>query len=274
MTLLAFVSWTAMIFLYAPLSAAVLYAFSAKPLLTWPFEGWSLQWFSKLFFEAAFRRAFLTSFGVALTSALIATAIGTAAAMVFTRSESFLSRFVQVTTRVPVMLPGLFIGIALVAFMIATGTNPGLPMIVLAHVIVSIPWVILVLTARLRTYDVELEAAARDLGCSPLQMLMRVTLPLISPALIGAFLLTFAGSFDENSCDDAGFRAGNDCPALHRQPSASRRRSDRQCGGGYPPPHSMDQPSGRRGGHAAQRRPGSRGGACRWLTEPKAAQSR
>ena len=71
------------------------------------------------------------------------------------------------TTRVPVMLPGLFIGIALVAFMIATGTNPGLPMIVLAHVIVSIPWVILVLTARLRTYDVELEAAARISAVRP-----------------------------------------------------------------------------------------------------------
>ena len=74
-----------MVFLYAPLAVAVLYAFSAKPLLTWPFEGWSLQWFAKLFAERQFRRALATSFEVAPWTSFRATVIGAAAAFAFTR---------------------------------------------------------------------------------------------------------------------------------------------------------------------------------------------
>ena len=80
-----------MVFLYAPLAVAVLYAFSAKPLLAWPFEGWSLQWFEKLFSERQFRRALATSFEVAAWTAVSSTVIGTAAAFVFTRRKSRLT---------------------------------------------------------------------------------------------------------------------------------------------------------------------------------------
>jgi spermidine/putrescine transport system permease protein len=190
-------AWALVVFLYAPLAVAVLYAFSAKPLLAWPFEGWSLQWFEKLFAERQFRRALATSVEIAAWTALLATVIGTAAAFVFTRHVSRLATLGQVLSRLPVMLPGLFIGIGFVALMILSGLGPGKPMIIAGHTVVATPWVVLVMTARLATYDTDLEAAARDLGASPLQVLRRVTLPILAPALTGSALLAFAWSFDE-----------------------------------------------------------------------------
>ena len=194
---LSIAAWAIMVFLYAPLAVAVLYAFSAKPLLAWPFEGWSLQWFEKLFSERQFRRALATSFEVAAWTAACSTVIGTAAAFVFTRRKSRLTAVGQVLSGLPVMLPGVFIGIGFVALMVLSGLGPGKPMIVAGHTVVATPWVVLVMTARLLTYDSDLDAAARDLGASPMQVLRRVSLPILAPALIGSALLAFAWSFDE-----------------------------------------------------------------------------
>lgn len=194
---LALVCWVIVVFLYAPLAVAALYAFSTKPIMSWPFEGWSLQWFENLFMDARFRDSLMTSIEVAIATAIIATLIGTAAAFAFTRVESRLSQGTQALSRLPVMLPGLFIGIGFVALMILARFSPGWPVIVAGHVVVAVPWVVIVVAARLRTYDVELEAAARDLGAGPLQVLWRVTLPILAPAIVGAALLAFAWSFDE-----------------------------------------------------------------------------
>lgn len=205
---LALTVWLLMLFLFAPLIVAALYAFSTKPILSWPFEGWSLQWFEKLFGDKLFRQALVTSTQVAVTSAIIATAIGTAAALVFTRVNSRLSGSTEALSRLPVMLPGLFIGIGFVALMILARFSPGWPVIVAGHVVVAIPWVIIVVGARLRTYDVELEAAARDLGAGPIQVVRRVMLPILAPAIVGASLLAFAWSFDETLITN--FTAGQD----------------------------------------------------------------
>lgn len=194
---LAIACWLLMIFLFAPLAIATLYAFSAVPTLSWPFQGWSLMWFERLLTERQFRNAFWTSIEMAVITSIVATTIGTMASFVFARVESRLSRGGQALARLPVMLPGLFIGIGFVAIMILFRFSPGSLTLLLGHIIVALPWVVLVVTARLRTYDVELEAAARDLGASPFQALRRVTLPILAPAIIGAALLAFAWSFDE-----------------------------------------------------------------------------
>ena len=175
----------------------MLYAFSAKPLLTWPFEGWSLQWFEKLFAERQFRRALATSIEVAAWTAFFATAIGAAAAFVFTRTRSRLTAAGQKLSRLPVMLPGLFIGVGFVALMILSGVGPGKLMIVAGHTVVATPWVVLVMTARLLTYDPTsrrrpaISARRRCRCCGG------CTLPILAPALIGSALLAFAWSFDE-----------------------------------------------------------------------------
>lgn len=194
---LAIASSSVLLFLYAPLVVATLYAFNSGPSLGWPIEGLSLRWFEKMFADRAFRDALIVSFEAALATAVLATLIGTMASFAFSRYRTRTAGMVQVLGRFPAMLPPLFIGIGFIVLMRLLTWSPGLSTIIAGHTVVALPWVILVVLARLRTYDVELEAAARDLGASPWRALLKVTLPIIAPAIVGAALLAFSWSFDE-----------------------------------------------------------------------------
>jgi len=194
---LAFTCVALILFLYAPLAVATIYAFNSGTRLVWPPEGVSLRWFGHVFGDELFRNAFATSMTAAVATAVVSSSIGTVAAIVFTRRSTKLARLVEALGRLPVMLPPLFVGIGFVALMKATSLAPSMLTIVAGHTIVVIPFVILVVTARLRTYEVEVEQAARDLGATPLQVIGRITLPIIAPAVFGAFLVAFAFSFDE-----------------------------------------------------------------------------
>jgi spermidine/putrescine transport system permease protein len=194
---LGVVSVLLLLFLYAPLVIAVIYAFNDTRRLTWPPSGFSFMWFREIFADDLFRRAMVTSVIAALLTAVAAGVIGTAAALVFTRRNTRLARAVEGLGFLPVMLPPLFIAIGLLAAMKASNTSPGLVTIVIGHTLVAIPFVLIIVVARFRTFDVELEAAARDLGADPAQVLRRITLPIVAPAILGAMLLAFAVSFDE-----------------------------------------------------------------------------
>jgi ABC-type spermidine/putrescine transport system permease subunit II len=194
---LPIVSLVLVLFLYAPLVIAVLFAFNSANSLTWPLRGLSLRWFELIFSTRDFQNALNLSFTAAIVTSILATVVGAAAAMVFTRTRSRLSGTVEALGRLPVMLPPLFMGIGLVALMKISAMTPSLVTIVIGHTLVVVPFVILVVQARMRTFDVELELAARDLGAGPWQVLARVTIPLVAPALFGAAVLAFAWSFDE-----------------------------------------------------------------------------
>jgi ABC-type spermidine/putrescine transport system permease subunit II len=194
---LAITSLVLILFLYAPLAVAATYAFNSGTRLVWPPEGLSLRWFEHVFGDELFRKAFLTSMTAAFTTAIVSCSIGTVAGLVFTRRSTTLTRLVESLGRLPVMLPPLFIGIGFVAMMKVTRLTPSMVTIVAGHTIVVIPFVILIVVARLRTYEIEVEQAARDLGATPLQVIGRITLPIIAPAVFGAFLVAFAFSFDE-----------------------------------------------------------------------------
>jgi ABC-type spermidine/putrescine transport system permease subunit II len=184
-------------FLYLPLIVVVVFAFNGGSNLSWPIQGVSLRWFHTIFADGSFRGAFLASTLASLTVAVLSVAISTAAAMLFVRNPGRVSSALQGLAMLPAMMPPLFIGVALFAAMAYLGIRPGFWMIVFGQIIVTIPFVLAVVYARLRQFDSDVEAAARDLGAGPLQTLRRVTLPIILPALIGAGLLAFAFSFDE-----------------------------------------------------------------------------
>jgi len=186
-----------LLFLFAPLVIAVLYAFNSANNLTWPLQGFSLRWFELIFRTKEFQNALTLSFTAAVITSILSTIIGAAAAVVFTRVRSRFSHGAEALGRLPVMLPPLFMGIGLVALMKLASFTPSLLTIVIGHVLIVVPFVILVVVARLRSFDVELELAARDLGAGPAQVVRRITLPLVAPALFGAALLAFAWSFDE-----------------------------------------------------------------------------
>lgn len=189
--------WVLIAFLYLPLVVVVIFAFNGGSNLSWPVQGLSLRWFQQIFADASFRSAFMASSEASLTVAVFCVAIATAAATLFVRYPGREARILEHLALLPAMMPPLFIGVALFATMALLAIGPGFPMIVFGQIIVTIPFVLAVVVARLRQFDADVEAAARDLGAGPAQTFARVTLPIIMPALLGAGLLAFAFSFDE-----------------------------------------------------------------------------
>jgi ABC-type spermidine/putrescine transport system permease subunit II len=171
-----------LLFIYLPLLVVVLYGFNGGSNLSWPPQGFSLRWFRLIFGEQAFRSGLRVSATAALVTAAIAVAIGTAAAFAIARRSNRLTRWFESGSRLPVMLPPLFIGIALVAAMKTFAIDPSM---------------LTIIAGRLRNYDMTVEQAARDLGATPRMVLRRITLPLIAPAIFGATVIAFAISFDE-----------------------------------------------------------------------------
>jgi ABC-type spermidine/putrescine transport system permease subunit II len=97
----------------------------------------------------------------------------------------------------PLSLPGLFLGISLLTYFISLNLQLSLGTVVIGHLIYTMPYFILVATARLERFDRVLEEAAQDLGCTPWRTFWKVTFPIIAPSMIGAGLIVFALSFDE-----------------------------------------------------------------------------
>jgi spermidine/putrescine transport system permease protein len=184
-------------FLYLPLAVVVLFAFNGGSNLSWPVQGLSLRWFRLVFNDPAFSNAFQNSFKAAVIVAITSSVIATSAALVFTRRRSRVNGVLQALALLPAMMPPLFIAIALFTTMDELNIQPGLLPIVVGHLVVVIPFVLVVVTVRLQRFDVELEQASRDLGAGVGQTLRRITLPIVLPAVVGAALLAFAFSFDE-----------------------------------------------------------------------------
>lgn len=195
--LLPVVAWVLMVFVYLPLVVVVVYSLNSGGNLSWPPKGVSLRWFRLIFHEPAFRATLATSAWAALWTAIVASLIGTTAAFVITRRSTRVVRWLESSSRLPVMLPPLFIGIALVAAMKTFAIDPSIYTIIVGHVIITTPFVLLILTARLRNYDIAVEQAARDLGARPSMVLRRITFPLIVPSVLGAMVIAAAISFDE-----------------------------------------------------------------------------
>jgi spermidine/putrescine transport system permease protein len=184
-------------FLYAPLAIAVLFAFNAKPSLSWPPKLASTRWFEAVFNDPSFSAALTASVKVALGVSVAAVIVGTMSSFVFTRRSGRIERLFEGFSLVPVMLPPLLIGVSMLTAIAAFAVPLSLYTVSAGHLVYVVPYVVVVVVARLRNFDVHLEEAARDLGARPLVVLRRVTLPIIAPAVLGAAALSFAFSFDE-----------------------------------------------------------------------------
>lgn len=205
---LSVVAIALVLFLYLPIAVVVLYAFNSGSNLNWPPQGFSLRWFREMFSDPAFSAAFATSVKVALLSTVVATTAGVLAALVFTRNRWWMTKTVESVSRLPIMVPPLLIGVALLTAIAAARMRLSLATVVAGHVILIVPYVVVVVVARLETFDLQLERAARDLGATPPRVIVRVTLPVIAPAVLGAALLAFGLSFDEIYV--TSFTAGGD----------------------------------------------------------------
>ncbi|MBS1842817.1 MAG: ABC transporter permease [Actinobacteria bacterium] len=194
---LAVIATLLFIFLYVPIVVVVLYAFNSGSNLSWPLQGFSLHWFEVIFTDETFSEALEESARVAVISTVIAAIAAGLAAVVFTRQRWFLPRLVEGVSRLPIMIPPILIGVAMLTAIGLAKLRLSMWTVVAGHLIYIIPYVLVVIVARLNNFDVQLEQAARDLGAGPVRSLWFVTLPIVAPAVLGAALLAIGLSFDE-----------------------------------------------------------------------------
>jgi spermidine/putrescine transport system permease protein len=194
--------------LYLPLAVLLLFSFHTSGSLTLPITGLSARWYSEVFGAPELLTAARNSLVVAVGSSLVATALGTAIALLMARYE-FRGKALLITLAVlPLIVPFIVLGVALLLLFSTLNIPRSLWTVGAAHVVVGIPYCVLIISARLAGFDPALEDAAMDLGASYVQTLRYVVLPIIFPAMVAAWLVAFTVSFDEFAL--ALFLAGSD----------------------------------------------------------------
>jgi ABC-type spermidine/putrescine transport system permease subunit II len=184
-------------FLFLPLVLVVVLSFTTRSVPAFPMHGVTLAWYRNVFDDPTFRTALDNSVVLAALTAVVAAVIGTLAALPLVR-RTFRGRGALFSLLVaPLAMPGLVIGIGMLSVYVLTGIQLSRWTILLGHLVFAAPFVLLVIAARLRDFDLSLEEAARDLGERPLGVFRRVTFPLALPAIAGAALLAAALSLDE-----------------------------------------------------------------------------
>ncbi len=185
------------LFMLTPLVLVVLFSFTDNALTNFPIEHFSTRWFRTLFEKDEFWKAFGNSLKISSSVAVISTVIGTLAALALARLRARVANAVLVALCFPVMLPALVIGIALLVFFNKTGVPLSLGTVILGHLVITQPFVILIVYARMAGFDYAAVDSARDLGASPWTAFWTVTFPMISTTVIGAALIALAISLDD-----------------------------------------------------------------------------
>ena len=194
--LLATHAWAVYVFLYAPILVLVLYSFNRSPRsAVW--TGFTLDWYRRLLANRAILRAVENSLLVALATTAITTVAGTLVALALARFRFRGKGATQAALYLPVIVPEVVIGAALVTFFGVARLRLSLGTVVIAHVAFCLSYVALVVRARLAGFDRALEEAAADLGAGPGAVFRRVTLPLIAPGILAGALLVFTVSLDD-----------------------------------------------------------------------------
>jgi spermidine/putrescine transport system permease protein len=185
-----------LVFLYAPILVMAVMSFNTSPFYQLPFE-FSWRWYQDLSGNEQIVTAAVRSVLIACVTTAIATTLGTAAAVAFFRYDFRGKRVLQVLLFPPIAIPWLITGTAMLIFFFAIGIGRGTPAVIIGHVALALPYVIVTVTARLVSFDVTLEEAARSMGAGAWMVLSHVTLPWISPGIVAGALFAFAVSFDQ-----------------------------------------------------------------------------
>jgi spermidine/putrescine transport system permease protein len=186
-----------LVFLWVPLLIVFLFSLHSTGSLTFPFEGFSTRWYDEVFSSDEIRTAAQNSLTVAISTAIVTLLLGTLAAYGLTRSSSRLRGPLSLLFFLPITLPGIFIGVALLVAFSRVEFSLSLLTVTIAHLVYVFPFFFLVARAALERLDPALEETAADLGAGRWTVFRRVTLPQVWPVLVGAACLAFALSFDE-----------------------------------------------------------------------------
>lgn len=194
---LGIISGLVFFFLYAPLAVVILYSFSATKVNAWPIKGYTLDWYRELFADRQIHEAVQLSIFVGLCAAGIAVVLGTLTAFALDRYNFRGKPAIRFFVVLPIVLPGIVTGVALLAFFTLLGWPLTRWTIIIAHATFCVTLVLNNVIARLGQLPRSLTEASADLGASPGRTFWRVTFPLVRPAIIAGAILAFTLSFDE-----------------------------------------------------------------------------
>jgi spermidine/putrescine transport system permease protein len=183
------------VFLFLPLFVLVLYSFNDSTGMNW--TGFSLRWYRRLLVSRELWRAFRNSLIIATTSAATATVLGTIGAIGVNWYKFKLRGYVQTISFLPMILPEIIIGVSLSIFFAGLQIPLGLFTIYVAHTTFNLPFVFLMVMARLDEFDFSIIEAAHDLGATERETLFKVTLPICMPGIISGLLTAITLSLED-----------------------------------------------------------------------------
>ncbi len=185
-------------FLYLPLAVMFVFSFDKAPRnIVW--TGWTGEWYLHLFHDAALWKSFLTSLGVAITAAAISSLIGVFAAYALAVRPRFKGRGAySALINLPLIMPEIVMGVGILIFFVKARVPLGFWSLSSAHAMITLPYTVSLIRARfLSLRDSQMEEAAQDLGATPWQAFVKITLSLAKPAILGGALLAFTISFED-----------------------------------------------------------------------------
>jgi spermidine/putrescine transport system permease protein len=190
------------IFLYAPILTLIVFSFNnSRRNITW--HGFTLKYYEKALENDGLIEAFVNSLCIAVVSTLVSLILGTLTALLLWKFRFPFKTMYKGIILVPIVIPEICIGIAMLVFFNQLGWPIDLPWplslskITFAHILFSFPFVALIVRARLATFNLEQEEAALDLGANQRQIFLGILFPYIRPALIASALLAFTISLDD-----------------------------------------------------------------------------
>jgi spermidine/putrescine transport system permease protein len=189
--------WAFIVFLFAPLAVIVIFAFNQSQTPTLPIAALSTHWFQQAFSDTELTGALVRSVEIGAATGLFATALGITASLGLSARRLRLRAVIVAVLLLPLVVPYISLAVGLLILLNELGLQISLWGVFLGHVVIALPFSILVVLPRLRSMDPALVEAARDLGSGEIAAFNLVTLPLLMPSLVSSFLICFITSFDE-----------------------------------------------------------------------------
>lgn len=183
--------------LYLPIVVLVVFSFQDSRIMSWPIDSWSLRWYAALLDNRQLKESILNSLKVATSCVVLTTFVGVPLALALRRLKGRFAQLLERTILMPLIVPLLITGLALLLILNRSGIPLSLFTIILGQSIVWMPLVVTQVYARLQRIDAELEQASMDLGANRIETFWYITLPSIGTSVIGSALLVFTLSFDE-----------------------------------------------------------------------------
>ena len=185
------------LFMFLPVAVVVLLSFNANQFGSFPMTGFSFRWFVALWENEAVMRAFRVSFVLGALTAIISTTLGVLAALAMVRYGFPGKTAISTLLIAPILVPEVVLAVALLLFLQFLDLPKSFFLLLMGHVIFTLPFVILVVQARLSGMRRDIEEAALSLGASPIQTFFQITLPIMLPAVLAGALFAFTISFDD-----------------------------------------------------------------------------